>query len=127
MMLPLKKSFRWIYILIGTFIINISALLLSRVVLNIEINFRNVIGFAIISIIVSVIASAGYFGIRKFSLTFIIVDIIGICYLFFTVISGKSTGWADLTSVIGFMVLLVFGVCAGIIAELIFWIVRRKK
>ena len=126
-MLPLKKSFRWIYILIGTFIINISALLLSRVVLNIEINFRNVIGFAIISIIVSVIASAGYFRIRKFSLTFIIVDIIGICYLFFTVISGKSTGWADLTSVIGFMVLLVFGVCAGIIAELIFWIVRRKK
>jgi len=110
MLLPAKKSNKWIYWFLSILIINFSALLL-----------------AILSAMISLISSLGYFGIKYFSLVFIIADIIGIIYLFFIVLSNASDGWSDLTSIIGYMTITGFGIIAGTITEVIFRIVKRKK
>jgi len=126
MILPAKKSFHWIYVLMGVFAINILALLISRIMLTITINLQNIIGFTILALLVSVIGSIGYFGIRKFSYVFIIFDILGLFYMYFIILSNNSDGWVDLTSLIGFIVLIDVGIAIGIIAEFIYWIVKRN-
>jgi len=127
MLLPAKKSNKWIYWVLSILIINFSALLLSREIQSIKIDLKNIIGFAILSAMISLISSLGYFGIKYFSLVFIIADIIGIIYLFFIVLSNASDGWSDLTSIIGYMTITGFGIIAGTITEVIFRIVKRKK
>jgi len=127
MLLPAKKSNKWIYWFLSILIINFSALLLSREIQSIKIDLKNIIGFAILSAMISLISSLGYFGIKYFSLVFIIADIIGIIYLFFIVLSNASDGWSDLTSIIGYMTITGFGIIAGTITEVIFRIVKRKK
>ena len=127
MLLPTKKSNKWIYWFLSILIINFSAILLSREIQSIKIDLKNIIGFAILSAMISLISSLGYFGIKYFSLVFIIADIIGIIYLFFIVLSNASDGWSDLTSIIGYMTITGFGIIAGTITEVIFRIVKRKK
>ena len=127
MLLPAKKSNKWIYWFLSILIINFSAILLSREIQSIKIDLKNIIGFAILSAMISLISSLGYFGIKYFSLVFIIADIIGIIYLFFIVLSNASDGWSDLTSIIGYMTITGFGIIAGTITEVIFRIVKRKK
>lgn len=127
MLLPTKKSYSWIYVLAGVFTINIVALLMSRVILNITVNITNIIAFALLSLLVSGIASVGYFGIKIFSYAFILFDILGLSYIYIIILSNKNDGWADLTSVIAFIVIVCMGIFTGIIFELIYRIIRRNK
>ena len=124
-MLPIKKSFRWIYVLAGVFTINAAALLMSRVALGMAITVQIAISLAALSLIVSAIASVGYFGARIFSNVFILFDILGLGYMYYIILSDKNGGWADLTSAIGFVVFAGLGIIAGIITEIIYLIVRR--
>jgi len=125
--LPEKKSIKWIYFIISVLIINYSALLLSRVIQSTKIDLKNILGFAILSAIISLISFSGYWGIKYFTLVFLLSDLAGIVYLFFIVLSKASGGWSDLTSIIGYMVIICFGIIAGITAEVIFRLVKRKN
>ncbi|PKM50190.1 MAG: hypothetical protein CVV02_12550 [Firmicutes bacterium HGW-Firmicutes-7] len=126
-MLPKKKSFSWICVLAGVFTINVVALLMSRVVLSVTVDIVNIMAFAILSLIISGIASMGYFGISVFSYAFIFFNALGLCYMYFVILSNKSDGWLDLASFIGFIFIAGFGIFIGIIAELIYRVIKRNK
>lgn len=125
--MPEKKSIKWIYYIISVLIINYSALLLSRVIQSTKIDLKNILGFAILSAIISLISFSCYWGIKYFTLVFLLSDLAGLVYLFFIVLSKASGGWSDLTSIIGYMVIICFGIIAGITAEVIFRLVKRKN
>jgi len=119
MFLPTNKSIRWIYVLAIVFIINIGSLLITRLVLGSAINSKNAIGFAVIAIIAGVAACLGYFGKKAFSYLFIFFNLIGILYMYYIAIMDKSNGWADLTSIVGFMFMSCIGILLGILTEII--------
>lgn len=125
-MLPQKKSFKWIYVFLFIFILNLAALLFGRVLLHAAITGQNATGFAILSLIAAIMASLGYFGFRMLSGLFIFSDLAGIFYMFYIIISGKSDGWADLTSIIGYMFIGCAGFALGIAAEILSRRMRKK-
>lgn len=119
MFLTKKKSIRWIYVLAIVFIINIGSLLITRIMLGSAINSKNAIGFAVISIIAALAACLGYFGKKAFSYLFILFNLIGILYMYYIAIMDKNSGWADLTSIVGFMFMSCIGILLGILTEII--------
>ena len=124
--LPKKKSIGWLYVLTCVFIINICSLLVTRVILGSEINTKNAAGFVVLALIASIAACFGYFGKKAFSYLFILFNLIGILYMFYIAIMGKSSGWADLTSIVGFMFMSCMGILLGILTEIILR-ARRSK
>jgi len=124
--LPQKKSLKWIYVLLFIFILNLAALLFGRILLHAAISGQNTTGFAILSLIAAIMASLGYFGFPMLSGVFILSDIAGIFYMYYIIISGKSDGWADLTSIIGYMFIGCAGFALGIAAEIVSRRIRKK-
>ena len=127
MLLPIKKSFNWIYVFIIVFISNLLTLSGSLTLQNIAMNPRRIIGFAIITSIVSLIISLGYFGLRLFSATVIIADCAAIAYMYNIIMTNRSPGWTDLVSIISFIVVIGFGVIVGAIIEFAHWLITRNK
>ncbi|MHC1719802.1 MAG: hypothetical protein AB9844_03750 [Clostridiaceae bacterium] len=125
-MLPQKKSFKWIYVFLFIFILNLAALFFSRMLLNAAISGQNTAGFAILSLTAAIIASLGYFGFRMLSGVFIFSDIAGILYMYYIIMSGKSDGCADLTSIIGYMFIGCAGFALGLAAEILSRRIRKK-
>jgi hypothetical protein len=124
--LPQKKSFKWIYVFLFIFILNLAALLLGRVLLHAGISGQNTTGFAILSLIAAIMASLGYFGFPVLSGVFILSDLAGIFYKYYIIMSGKSDGWADLTSIIGYMFIGCAGFAMGIAAEILSRRMKKK-
>lgn len=127
MLLPSKKSFHWIYVFAIVFIFNISALLISRIVINNSINTQNIIGFTLLSLLIALIASLGYFGSIYLSVIFLIFDVFGIFYMYFIILSNNNDGWSDLVSVAGFLSITGLGIIVGIFLELIYLMIRKNR
>jgi len=127
MILPPKKSRKWFFVLLILFAVNLAMLLLSRNLLDVGVSQQNLIAFIVLSLVVSVIAFLGYWGIRLFSQVFIIFDLVGLAYLFYATFANKSSGWADLTGIIALFLTLAAGVVVAIIAELIYRLTKRKR
>ncbi len=123
MLLPAKKSKKWMYVLIGVFIINIAALYVSRIMAGSSMDTKNYVSFALISIAASIFSLAGFFGKRRFSYTYMAFNIGGIIYMLYITIGGKNNGWSDLTSIAGYMFLSLLGLLLGILTE----VIGRKK
>jgi hypothetical protein len=127
MFLPQKKSINWSYVLLIVFASNVLALLGSEFLLSSSISLQNAFGFSIISLIVSLIVSSGYFGIRFFSLSVIVSNVIAIIYIYYIILSKSSPGWADLVGLISYMLLIGLGIILGTIVQTVFWIISRRK
>jgi hypothetical protein len=126
-MIPQKKSSRWLVVfLIYTMVIFIS-LLSTRLLLGSEIVPRNIWGFVILSTGSALIPSlGGFLGKRIFFLIYTIASIIGILYMFYVVIGNTAPGWEDLTSIIGYLFIVVIGFVLAIVSELIRYVVKPK-
>lgn len=127
MFLPMKRSANWAYIIVGIFILNTFALLFTRNLLHIKLEQKSTIAFVIIALVVSELSSLGYFGVKAFSTTFIISDLVAIAFLFLTAITNISSGWADMTSIIIFLMIIGIGIIISIIAEAIVWFRNKNK
>lgn len=122
-----KRSPEWLYVLLAIFILNIASFVAYQLILDIPLSLSTLIGFKGLSIVIAIIASLGYFGFAVFSLSFIIADIIGLCYMFFIIITEKSNGWADLTSIAALATFLFVGIIVGILLQIIYFIFNNKK
>ncbi|WP_231563574.1 MULTISPECIES: permease [Anoxybacillus] len=92
----------------------------SRLLLSIELDFKQLIGFAIISFILScIIGIVGFFGKAIWAIISSAFSVIGIIYVLFISITRMHDGWSDLTSIISFLVISAFGIIVGMIAEVI--------
>jgi len=122
-MLPNKKSFKWLYVFILVFIVNLIAMSAVQKLSNNALEIYIVFRFVLVTLIIGAIACLGYFGLRAFSYIFLISNVIGLGYMFFIAFSGRN-GWKDLSSIIGFLCILLIGVVIGMITQITLWLLK---
>lgn len=117
----------WVGYALISFFLNLTALLASRVVVSGTINLQNIIGFSILSLIISVLILLGYFGFTYFIKSLVVTNIIAVIYLFYAVLNNVSDGWTDLISIFSFLTILLIGFVCGILFEITMRILRKFK
>ena len=125
-MLPKEKSMKWFLFFISVFIANFAGLMISRSLIDGSARIKTIIGFAILALLIAIIESIGYFGVRIFSYTFFVVNLFSIIYLFIIILTNKNSGWEDITSVISYIVINGVGIVIGLLVQLFFWTFIKK-
>ncbi|GGJ61992.1 hypothetical protein GGR02_001109 [Anoxybacillus voinovskiensis] len=125
--LPPKFSSRWYWITGGVFLLLFIMLLLSRFMLHVAVDAKNVIAFLIVSFLLAMIAGVGGFfgGTTYFTVSFSFY-VIAIMYLLFLSWTRANDGWSDLTSIIAFLFLAGIGMVAGVLAQLVRILIKRQ-
>ena len=120
-MFPSKKSNEWFIVYaIYSFLILVS-LLTTRVILGNIAWDEGLLGLIVLSLLSAVPAFlSGYFHKRLFFYVYSISIIIGLVYAFYVVIADAAPGWGDLTSIIGYMFMVVAGLVTAFFAETIY-------
>lgn len=117
-MIPNKKSKAWIFIFLIYSIIIFAALFITRIILAKVIVVADLSGLFLLSLCSGLIPCiAGYFGRRIFFFIYSIAVLLGIVYAFYVVIGDIAPGWGDLTSIIGYLFIVVFGLVIALLAE----------
>ena len=124
--LPAKNSQSWFYIWAVTFVGNTLLLIISRALLNQEITAQNILGFSIVSFLITLFVLPGYFGWRLLSFGVLLGNIVGLIYLFYLILTVKNDGWIDLTSIFAFLSVVVIGLITGILAQIVIPLTKRK-
>ncbi|AST07415.1 permease [Anoxybacillus flavithermus] len=124
---PNSRSKQWYRVSTFLFFLFLCLLLASRILLSIKINFEQFISFSIISFILScIIGVSGFFGKTTFAMIFSSFSIVGVLYTLFISFTRMHDGWSDITSVISFLTISMFGVVVGVIAEVIHTLFKKK-
>ena len=127
-MLPLKKSNQWFWIFIIYTIAIFVGLIATRFILGSEIFVKYILSMLLISMVSAIIPCiAGYLGRRIFFIIYTISAMVGILYMFYVVLGNTSPGWGDLTSIVGYLFIVVVGVGLGLISEVINYFVKRRQ
>ncbi|EMT44823.1 MULTISPECIES: hypothetical protein [Anoxybacillus] len=126
-MLPENRSKHWYGISVFLFFLFLCTLAGSRLLLDISMDFKQWIAFAVISfILASIIGAGGFFGKAAFTIVSFTFAIIGMINVFFISMTRAHEGWSDITSVISFLVISAFGIVVGVIAEVIRKLFKKK-
>ncbi|MHB1154675.1 MAG: hypothetical protein ACYCWE_17390 [Eubacteriales bacterium] len=126
--LPEKHSVKWFYIAgvlsILTFIILIAFSRLS----GINLGMQNIIGFVLLSVIITaVISSGGFLGAKIYFRTSLIFYIIAAVYMLYIAVSRTVEGWTDLVGIISYIFIIAAGFAAGIILQGIIFLLSKTK
>ena len=117
MFLPIKKSKNW-FMISGVFlIINTIAIFYSRMLLGLSLDTKNVIALTGISIVISLLPTTGYFGLRILPVMSMLGNILGIIYMYFIILGNRAQGWNDITSMIALLYFVALGTVLGILME----------
>jgi|GEM_PF-1447958 len=127
MIIPKKKSPVWLLVLVILFAVNMAAMTGSRLVLGYSPDMNVAVEYASISLIFSLIACAGFFGLAWFSVIAILADIIAIVYMYYILLFSNAAGWKDLTSILSYMFILFFGVIAAAVVQGAVLAVKRQR
>ncbi|WP_163150419.1 permease [Anoxybacillus sp. MB8] len=126
--LPKSRSKQWYVISIFLFFLFLCTLIVSRLLLNVDMDFKQLVGFAIISFILSsIIGIGGFFGKTTFITISFAFFLIGMSYVLFISVTNLHDGWSDITSIISFLTISLFGVVIGVIAEIIRTLLKKKS
>lgn len=126
MNLPEKKSQKWFLLIALVFATNLIGLLLTRILVGQSLTVEALIGFGLISIVISLFLLPGYLGSSAYAFSVLLGDTTGLAYMYYLILARKNDGWVDLTSIFAFLSLVVIGIGAGIIAQFILWILHKK-
>ncbi len=126
--LPEKHSVKWFYIAgvlsILTFIILIAFSRLS----GINLGMQNIIGFTLLSVIITaVITAGGFLGAKIYFRISLIFYILAAVYMLYIAVSRTAEGWTDLVGIISYMFIVVAGVIAGIVLQGISYLVLKSR
>jgi hypothetical protein len=125
-MVPVERSRRWLSIFGIYAIVVFVAFLLTRALLGSEIFIRYILVMMILSIVTAVIPSiAGYYGKRTFFSIMAAATTVGIVYMFYVVLGNTEPGWGDLSSIVGFLLIVGVGAGLGLAAEAGIYLMRR--
>jgi hypothetical protein len=127
-MVPNKKSKKWFAVLILYFLVVFVSMILSRIIVGTQITVNVVISMVILSLISAVVPSvAGFMGRHIFYSIFTSINLLALVYLFYIVITDRSPGWSDLTSIISYLMVVAIGFVVAVVIDLIFLIRSRKQ
>jgi hypothetical protein len=126
--MPTERSRHWLVIFVIYATIIFLSLLLTRALLGSHIFFRYVLVMLIISVITAVLPSiGGYFGKIMFFVVTSIAVAIGIIYMFYVVLGNTEPGWGDLSSIVGFLLIVGVGSGLGLAAEAGIYLIRQQN
>ena len=124
--IPEKQSKRWFWVAPVYFIILLVLLCIPQVVLHAALAARPVLGLAVLSAGITLLAcGGGYLGGRLFATTLTSGVLAGAVYMLYITVTQRDTGWADLAGLGGFLSFAFVGLTAGLLLQLIVFI-RRK-
>ncbi|KIQ94869.1 hypothetical protein LH47_01049 [Anoxybacillus thermarum] len=125
--LPKNHSKQWYGISAFLFFLFLCTLAGSQLLLHISMDFKQLIVFAVISfILASIIGTGGFFGKVAFTTVSFTFSIIGMINVVFISMTRAHQGWSDITSIISFLTISLFGVVTGVIAEIIRAFLKKK-
>ncbi|MDD2370404.1 MAG: hypothetical protein PHQ32_00185 [Firmicutes bacterium] len=125
---PNKYSKKWFPILATILIINFISLFSASKILGSDISSANIISFAILSLSISILITVGGFlGAKIHFITASIFNLASIVYMLYITISKSAEGWSDLVGIISYLTIIIIGLIAGLIIQLIYTIVTKKK
>lgn len=126
-MFPVKKSKNWIIIFIIYTVIIAAALIITRIIIASEDLSGSIPGMLILAVCSSILPSiAGYFGKYIFFYIYSLSVLLGILYAFYVAIGDVAPGWGTLTSIIGYLFIVVIGLVVALIAETIYQLVKLR-
>ena len=127
-MIPSKSSKKWIVVFLIYTIVVFFSFLITRLVLGSDVLGRYLFGMMIMSMSSAFIPCiAGYLGKRVFFIVDTIFIVLGILYMFYVALGNTAPGWGDLTSIIGYLFIVLFGVIIASIAEIINYFITKRK
>lgn len=125
--LPSAKATSWFKLVFVLFLVNFTAFITSRYILNAEVTAQNYFAFVILSVIISCLSMVGYWGMRVWSLSTIVGNIIAILYILYMSIFNISDGWTDIASLLGTLMIIGLGFILGGVIELSVFVYRRAR
>lgn len=126
--LPVKYSNKWAYIFVALFGTTFLAFVLYSVILDRTIATRNLGGFALLSLLVAVIISAGGFlGAKGYFYTVLLFDLLGLIYMIYICINQTGDGFTDLISLMSYLFTLGIGIVLGIVVQVVLYIRSKRR
>lgn len=122
-----KISPKWILVVLMVFAVNFALLLGSRFLLGSQLTGGNYLAFAGLCGVVALISGLGALGLMAFFSSFVMFNGFALVYLYWITLTQKSSGWADLTSLAGYFMMLLAGVAVGVILELLSRFLGKRK
>lgn len=126
--MPHRRSLKWLGVFIIYLIAITASLFITRIILK-----SNLLGGYIINLVIISLGSAlipcigGFLGKKAFFTIYTIFAIFGIIYMFYLVITRKTSGWGDLASIIGYLFVIGIGTIVSLLVETILLIARLNK
>jgi hypothetical protein len=126
--LPNARSLRWVWVLIVyTFVVYVM-LFASQYFYKLQITPQAIASLGVLAFASALLAcTGGWLGARVHFLFATAGALAGAIYSLLIVILDASPGWADLTSLAGFIILNVIGIAAGLIGELVWFFIKRSR
>lgn len=126
-MFPVKKSKSWIIIFLIYAVIIAVSLIITRILLASEDISGSISTMILLAVCTSILPCiAGYFGRYLFFYIFSASILIGIIYAFYVAIGDIAPGWGTLTSIIGYLFIVIIGMVVGLIAETIYQLIKLR-
>ncbi|WBL45462.1 hypothetical protein LOR37_12215 [Clostridium estertheticum] len=122
-----KGTKQWIIIFVFYTIIVFLSLLTTRVMLASELLVRPILGLLIVSVVSGLIPCiGGFLGKWIFFIIYTLCTIVAIIYMFYIVMVNTSPGWGDLTSIIGYLFIIIVGTVLALVTEVLSYFIKTK-
>lgn len=124
--LPGKYDKKWFVILGIIFIFTLGLFLIFKLILQIGISGRNIVGFAILSTLVSlVVTTGGFLGFRIYFCISTASNVLGLLYMLYIAVKQSAPGWTDLVAIMAYIFLMGIGILGGIVVEVLVRLVKK--
>jgi hypothetical protein len=126
--LPERYSKKWFVILVAMFVFTFAFLIIFKLILQADISQRNIMGFALMSSLASLIITiGGYLGFKAYFYILFSSNIAGILYMLYLAVNRSAAGWTDLVAVMAYMFIMGIGVLIGITVQLVLYFVKKSQ
>lgn len=124
--LPGRYDKKWFVVAGVMFIFTFALFIIFKLMLEPKMSAKNIVAFAILSTLVSLISTiGGYLGFKVYFGISTISNIVALLYMMYIVISQQAPGWTDLVAIMAYMFIMGTGIVAGIVVEALVRLARK--
>lgn len=126
--IPPAYSGKWLYSAGIFFLLTLLQMIVFTVLSSMNLTVENIIGFTILSAVVSAaVAAGGWFDKKIYLYTVLLFYLTAGGYLLYIAVTKKADGWTDLVGIVSYMFVIAAGVTTGIILQFLVFILRKIK
>ncbi|MBM7581852.1 membrane-associated HD superfamily phosphohydrolase [Caldicoprobacter guelmensis] len=126
--LPERYSRKWLVVLAVLFVLTFVLFIIFKVVLHADITQKNILGFSILSALVSlVITTGGFLGFKVYFCISTASNVLGLLYMLYIAVDQSAPGWTDLVAIMAYMFIMGIGVLGGIVVQALVGLIKKYK